>query len=817
MTRSQSRAGLSAIFAALLACLCFGTAALAAPPPKDEPGGESQELAEAIAQFTEQRSAPAEEPTAPGYLAAAKYAAAVPSATTTPWHEVGPINYQSDDPNYIDPRFSNSGAGAGIVSGRITALAAAADGRTVYAGAADGGVWKSTDAGGTWAPIFDDQPTLSVGAVATDPTGQTVWVGTGEANTNSDSYAGVGILKSTDGGSTWHQTTGDGLLGALVFRIVQDRTDASRLFAATSHGLFRSTDGGDSWSKVLGSSSDANLDVANMVTDVAIRPGTGGATGDVLAVRGWRQGAATNGLYESKNGGASFDKVSPQGYVSPKSQGRVSLAWSADAKRLYAVVQDPQALAQGKKSILEGVYASRSGSPAGPWAQIASASKLSNSGSAMKINEIGQGYQPGVQAWYNQWLQVDPAAHDHVYLGLEEVYETTNGGANWTTDAPYWAFPFSCFTYDPFPGTCQPTAHSDQHAAAIAGGTLFVGNDGGVWSRPLSKQGWNSWTNLNRSLRTTQFYFAEASEPTAGELTFYGGLQDNGTAKITPDGYAAQPFGGDGGDVAVDPDNPDNVITEYVGLAMAASNDGGRTWRDLDPHDPNPRFIAPFQADSKDVHHLVAGGQYVYESSKGFDTTQADWQKVFDQGAGHTTTALDVNGSTTYAAWCGPCNPSFATGQGFKSGIATNADGSWKQVTPPLTTRYPTAVTIDPADPKHAYVTYSGYSRHWIVGPYDAGVGHVFETTDGGASWTDISGDLVDGPVNDAVLAGGKLVVGTDFGAFETSAATPGTWKSVGSGLPNAVVNDLSVSPKGTTLIAGTHGRGIWTIPVGAL
>ncbi|MCW3046865.1 MAG: hypothetical protein JWO74_1149, partial [Solirubrobacterales bacterium] len=112
---------------------------------------------------------------------------------------------------------------------------------------------------------------------------------------------------------------------------------------------------------------------------------------------------------------------------------------------------------------------------------------------------------------------------------------------------------------------------------------------------------------------------------------------------------------------------------------------------------------------------------------------------------------------------------------------------------------------------------YSGFSRRWIVGPYDAGVGHVFETKDGGASWTDISGNLVDGPVNDVVLAAGNVVVGTDFGAFETSAATPGTWKTVGGGLPNAVVNDLSVSPKGTTLIAATHGRGIWTIPVGGI
>src|SRR5207248_4816522 len=132
----------------------------------------------------------------------------------------------------------NSGAGDRWVAGRIAALAAAPDG-TLFLGAADGGVWKSADQGGTWTPLTDTQGTLSIGALLVVPGGAggyTVYAGTGEANTSSDSYAGIGVLKSSDGGSTWARVGGDELNGALIFRLAQD---GSRILAATSHGLYR--------------------------------------------------------------------------------------------------------------------------------------------------------------------------------------------------------------------------------------------------------------------------------------------------------------------------------------------------------------------------------------------------------------------------------------------------------------------------------------------------------------------------------------------------------------------------------------------------
>jgi hypothetical protein len=191
-------------------------------------------------------------------------------------------------------------------------------------------------------------------------------------------------------------------------------------------------------------------------------------------------------------------------------------------------------------------------------------------------------------------------------------------------------------------------------------------------------------------------------------------------------------------------------------------------------------------------------------------------------------TALDAItvGDTQYvaAAWCGPCNPSFPSGTGFEAGIVMldNSGGSWHATAQECTgsaacpaaglpNRYITGIRIDPADPGHAYLSLSGYSRHWIVGPNDPGVGHVYQTSTGGTSWTDISGNLPDIPANDVVLNGRVLIVASDIGVY-TSADNGSTWTRLGTNLPNVVVSQILLDPNGS-LVAATHGRGIWTIP----
>jgi hypothetical protein len=829
--------------------------------PNKDAGEESQALTQAIDWFTSQRLAPNAAVKGNAYASAALHAAALPVVGGAWTERTGAPgtdgNDFSDSPAYIDPTsgFSNSGAGDRWVAGRMTSLAAAPDG-TLFAGSADGGVWKSVDGGQHWAAVTDNQATLSIGAllVTSSGHGYTVYAGTGEANTSSDSYAGVGVIASTDGGSTWHQVGGSELNGALIFRLVQD---GSKLFAATSHGLYVfDTASSTNWSAVLQpagppSGGNFNLVVGNMITDVAVRPGTGGR--QVVAVAGWRGGAPTNGLYVSTDSGAHFGYIAnPQGWVPAKAEGRTTLAFSSGGDRLYAIVQSPYLLNVGTngKTLLQGVYESQNGNPSGPWTKIADASKLAQSGSAQKISRIGKGYGPGIQAWYNQFLAVDPSNKDHLYLGLEEVYETLNAGANWNTIAPYWNFGFNCFAYSPFEGTCNHNqAHSDQHAALIAGGKLYIGNDGGVYARSLGNHAVGHWTDLNAHLDALQYYSAAGS----GDSTIYGGMQDNGSNKIFPTPgtvpddngnpitvSSVQVFGGDGGYTLVDPNNSNNVITEYTGLTALKSTDGGANWHFIAPADPDPRFIAPIDMDRTDSNHLVAGGAFVWNSEAGVAGTTAgtgtstDWQPIFDVrtatggNAASQVTALDAVtvGGVQYvaAAWCGPCNPSFSTGSGFHSGVVllSNSGGTWHATSQVCTgggscasaglpNRYVSGVKIDTSNPSHLYLSLSGYSRQWEIGPNDAGVGHVFESTNGGATWSNVSGNLPDEPMSDIAVENGKLIVGADDGVF-VSSDDGATWSRLGSNLPDVVVDQLTVDPNGT-LVAATHGRGVWTIP----
>ena len=380
------------------------------------------EVLEAADQYAEARTSPAEV-VEPGAFSGAYAEAKALPVFGGPWTELTTRNYNSDAQGYRDPVWSNSGGGAGLVSGRVTALAV--DGSTLYAGTADGGVWKRQ--GGSWSPLLDDSPTLSIGAVSVDAS-HGLWVGTGEANTSSDSYAGIGILYSGDGGANFARVGGGELQNTLVGKIIFVNGWA---LAATSKGLYRhpaNTTSG-AWTPVLKpsgcSAAGGTPDTVN-VTDVAVRPGTGGQVVD--AVIGWRAGSNCNGFFQSTNGGQSFSRLTIGGAINGNDLGRTSIAWSANGAKVYAVVQSASMFNHAKTdqggTILQGIYMSTTGF-AGPWNKIAEWRNLANGGSALKA---GRGYHPGVQAWYNQFLAVDPQNANHVYLGLEEVFESTDGG-----------------------------------------------------------------------------------------------------------------------------------------------------------------------------------------------------------------------------------------------------------------------------------------------------------------------------------------------------------------------------------------------------
>lgn len=808
----------------------------------DKGGEESDEIAEGAAQFAEERTSPYGVIN-PGANTAAWLALNALHNTGGSWKHVTGLVYNSDDPRYRDID-SNSSGGSGDVTGRTAALAADSFGH-VYVGSADGGVWRSSTGGGHWQSISGALPTQATGALAVDQV-QRLWLGTGEATTNADAHQGTGVYVLSNPWSGQFgmrdRVGGSELDGTTIHEL---RFADGLVWAATDRGLWTHSEWNLSGAWHLeyapnpsylpggAQATDPNAPYKNIVNDIAFDPKD---PRKVVLATGWRSGDTYNGFFTRTLGtsGGWTRITSGTGALptDPNSVGFVTFAASADGSRYYAIDQSPALLNSGAPSELQGIYESKSGSPFGPWTQIADSTMLGNSGSAL-------GTSVGEQGWYNQFLQVDPADPSHVYAGLEEVFETKNEGANWNTVGPYWNFNFPCWSIDPTKqtGTCSQTTHSDQHAVAVGsyhGKTfVYVGNDGGVYKRPINgtvdaSGHATDWTSLNDgTIDALQYYsVAVGKDPQYRGVAITGGLQDNGQSELRPhDTVMGSNFGGDGGDTIADPANGCNIAQEYVYLAInvtnnCAVNNGAwvnnqalATSYSVAPADnatSNARFIAPITADIKNGNLWVAGGEHVYVQTKGYAIRSSnDWTAAYDLGAGHVATALAASGGKIYAAWCGPCN-----NQGFTRGIAVgNADGTgWHQITLPATgsvpNRYLSGFAVDPKNANHVFLAVNGYSRNWTVGA-EAGVGHVYESKDGGATWHDISANLPDDPADSLVVTpNGGLVVATDLGVAYRA---PGrsSWEEVGH-LPAVVVNQIKIGPDGR-LYAATHGRGIWS------
>ena len=829
-------------------------------------GGESAEALTAAEQFAQAR-------TAPGIVAPGAYSAAFSQLTGLPvaggsWNEVTRTPYDADDPDYRD-FYSNSSGGSGLVTGRITALAADDNGH-VYVGGADGGVWRSSTGGGAWTPIADALPSLSSGDLQLDVHGA-LWYATGEANTGGTSYVGTGVYRLADpvNGtfSSSDRVGGDELESTTINAI---RFAGDTVWAATLRGIWsHSLTGNEAWHLSFvpnpdympggTKASDANAAYKNIVNDIAIDPRN---HDHLIAAVGWRSGDTYNGFYESRDGGANWTKVNLTGGLDKNDIGNASFAWAADGSKLYVMNQSPKLINSGaaiQNTYLDGIYVSNKGTLDGPWTRIASADKLASSGSALS-KQFGVGYRPGIQSWYNQLLIVDPNDSNHVVAGLEEVFETKDGGTHWSAIGPYWNFYFGCWSptslYSPDGSQgCPQTTHPDQHSVAIGsltpGGAqyLIVGNDGGIYKRPLNgatNQNGNAtdWQSLNDGTIDALQYYAvgvgdladNATKPDLGSgdnVLVSGGLQDNGGSLLRPgSGKMVSNFGGDGGDVLVDPANGCNILQEYVVLSLevtqtcAHPSDPGAiidpskaTTFNVAPPDINARFIAPFVADDQNIDNWLAGGNSIWFQKKGFAIRSgSEWQNVYNLGGSgvRVATAMAYSGDTAIAAWCGPCNNA-----GFARGVAVGSydagTDTWTWTPSALTgvpNRYVGGVAIDASG--DLYLAMNGFSRRFTEGP-GAGIGHIFKSTDGGENWTDIGGaGFPDIPANSIkVLASGTIVVGTDLGVV-SSADGGATWNRLGGNFPATVVMDVEPGPDGN-LYAATHGRGIWRIDVSGL
>lgn len=669
-------------------------------------GAESEQVGTAIQQFNDARMAP-------GFAMPGGYDQAVTDMgnmahTTGSWEPVTNVPYNADDTRYRDYS-SNSSSGVGFVTGRVQALAA--DGQYLYAAGAVGGVARQSlsDPSGAWIDLSAGLPALAGGALAFAPDGS-LWFATGDGSTGSTTYVGDGVWVLTNPDTTDVTTdppvwihlgadrtipnttrTGSILNGAVIQHIyfAGDSSGAYTAYVPTSYGIYAypvgaggpstATDWTPVWQpnpNYLPGGTSANSPAPgsgfdrNWISDIALDPND--AT-HMIAAFGWVAGGAANGWYDGRqdtNGTWKFTRINPKGAVLGTNIGRTSFAFADRGKVLYALVQDPAHASTGAYySELQGVYVSRNGSLMGPWNKIADAQKLANSGSALKPTVPGAGlvfpgYSPGVQAWYNQFLAVDPNDANHVFVGLEEVYQTTDQGRQWQTIGPYWNFFFPCWsagytgpsdTSYTFDQQCPLTPHPDQHAIVIVdesdGAHAIVGNDGGIYDWPLNgdinslKHG-ASWIDRTQSYTPDflQYYsvavgkqtYAEPQEGTttptpntglwgtavyaaAGDtydpngVIVSGGLQDNGgSILLSQDTIMGSNFGGDGGDSLVDPGNGCNIVQEYVMLSMSVTNNCASPTDNralIDQQYATTRDIAPQESAARFIAPFAADHQ----------------------------------------------------------------------------------------------------------------------------------------------------------------------------------------------------------------
>jgi len=654
-----------------------------------------------------------------------------------------------------------------------------------YMGACNGGVWRTTDYGRTWHPIFDDQPTGSIGAIAVAPSNpDIIYVASGEGLQRPDLSVGDGIYKSADGGRTWtHLGLRD---GQQIPQIIVDPRDPDRIFVAVlghpygpnlERGIYRSTDGGTSFQRVL--FKDENTGGSELAFDPR--------NSDVIYAGMWesRQGPWENaawsgtggGLFKSLDGGSVWTKLEP---AAPESTVQVNLGIApSDPRRIYAVV----ALARGTALF-------RSDDAGETWARLPDTRPAAR---------IGGGDLPRVG--------VHPADPDTVFVVSTVSWKSTDGGRTW-------------FAFKGAPGGddyqnlwINPSNPDIILYASDQGATLTV--DGG--------RSWSSWYNQP----TAQLYHVAADN--AFPYRVYSGQQESGSVGIATRGNDGQitfrdwrPVGVDEyGYAAPDPRDPDFVyggrrVTRYdrrTGQVETVGPKplGGPDWRMVrtqpvlfSPVDPRVLYFA-----SNTMWKTSDGGRNWQQISP--DLTRKTWTAPASVGIyKDEPSAQPAQRGVIYTI-----APSYIDGERIWAGtddglIHVTADGgkTWTDVTPPALVPWAKVSIMDAGrfDVRTAYAAVNTL-RLDDMRP------HIFRTHDGGETWTEIVNGLPDGaPVNvvrEDPRRKGMLFAGTEREVF-VSFDDGDHWQSLRQNMPATSVRDLIV--KDDDIVAATHGRGFWVL-----
>lgn len=698
-----------------------------------------------------------------------------PGLLEAEWAHMGPVNFGGRVVDLaVDPNETN----------------------TVYAASAGGGVWKSTDAGATFTHAWPTNASQAIGALAISPDG-TLYAGTGESGPGGGSitWGGTGLYRSTDGGEKWRFI---GLRTAGAFgRIVVDPANPKRVFAAASgdlyvpggeRGLYLSTNAGKTWTRVL-----AGANKTTGAVDVAINP----ENPKIILAAMWDHkrlpthrvyAGPGSGLFRSTNGGKTWKRIKGVGADPAKQTGRIGVAFApSDPSRAYAIVA----------SKLDGsaVGLFRSDDSGETWAQTAA--------------PPGSLQQSSFGWWFGR-VWVDPLAPDRLFVAGVEVNESLDGGDRFTAQTNTLIGVAT--------GAFQAGAavHADQHAMAWdpnLPNRVYLGNDGGVY-RSDSNGTTQTWVGAVRQ-GWTQHYSVDVSEQNPSRVV--SGLQDNLCQRNYAGGDAGRPdtwtkYGlcGDGLQTLINP-NDDNIA---YGCAQYGGNcsktlDGGAAFTFLGSMTSERRgWWVPLQFDPSDPNIMYGGGNILNRSTDGgtswapISPDLTTKPKQLDPNPGYriygtitTVAAAKSNGKVIYV--------------GTDDGLVwrtTDLGKRWKRLDANLPNLWVTRVAVDPKNADTAYVTFSGF-RNGIKAP------RVFKTTNGGKSWKDISTNLPNTPVNEIVVIGKHLAVGTDVGVF-LAASKGGKWFTLGNNLPTIPILDLRYHEGTNTLTAATFGHGIQRVEI---
>ncbi|MEM7165801.1 MAG: hypothetical protein AAF581_10075 [Planctomycetota bacterium] len=685
--------------------------------------------------------------------------------------------------------------GPATMSGRIAAIdVVLADPSVIYVGAATGGVWKSTNAGVSWKPLFDREEVHAVGAVTVDQSRpEIVWVGTGEGNPRNSASVGDGIYRSADGGKKWQRM---GLRRTeRIHRILIDPTAPDTVFAAAmgttwgenaERGVYRTKDAGKSWEHVL--VVDERTGCCDLVMDPTNPQKLFAAMWDHRREPfHFRSGGPGSGIYVTRDGGDSWQRLDDSNGLPSGDLGRVGLAIApSNPLIVYAYIEARD----------NAVYRSNDGGQ--QWKKVSSGDNVGN------------------RPFYYADIRVDPKDPDRVYSLWSIVSVSDDGAKSFKVLIPY------------------RDIHPDHHELWIHPERpefMINGNDGGI---AISQDRGRSWRYIT-NLPLAQFYHIryDLERP----YNVYGGLQDNGSwrgpSSVWENGgirnhHWQEVCFGDGFDTVPDPRDPMQgfAMSQEGYLVRWNARTGERKMiRPVGPEGTKLRFnwnaaIALHPADPDTVYF---GSQFVHRSRDGGDsweiisgdltTNNPEWQKQ-DESGGLT---LDVTGAENYTSlvtiavseinhdliWAGSDDG--------RIHVSRDAGASWTSVEGNLS-----------GAPEHTWVAQIVPSLHEEGTAFAVLDDHrranwdsyLYRTTDYGETWANLADETVSGyclsmaedPVDPQLL-----FVGTEFGLFFSTNGGE-AWARFNHGVPHCSVKDLAIHPRDYDLIVATHGRAIFIV-----